>query len=307
MEEQVRKALIEYLESKVQAGNERMFVTTDARIVLRDWMLARRAKRLDSSAVAQVENEVSEVDDVNTAWEAAKNFDSGSQVSESVILSKKMASNAITFKGKTKGEKLLSLSQFASNWKLLTSLGTLGEKVIFARGSINSGIAFVIDSPTMEDELTGKPLSGPTGEKFSGVLKAMGLTWDTVYVTNFVKRRPMSNASRLLDRKPSEDELLVSWPLLKTELEVIAPKVIVAFGVTVARLLTQVQDLPLSAMRGQEYSCEGVPVVVTAHPKFLLLQTNNDEKQRLWEDMMRAMEYAGMPISDKQRGFFVTK
>lgn len=193
------------------------------------------------------------------------------------------------------------------------SLGTLRETVVFASGNPMADIMFVGEAPGAEEEKQKKPFVGPAGEKLAGVLKAMGLSRDEVYISNIVKFRPKKGDGRFQgssNRKPDPNEMEVSLPFLRREISVVSPRVIVALGATAAEGLLQ-RGGPLSELRGQNHDFDGIPVIVTYHPSFILRKERESDpakakemKRRVWEDMLRAMEVAGLTISERQRNFF---
>ncbi|RYD50780.1 MAG: uracil-DNA glycosylase, partial [Verrucomicrobiaceae bacterium] len=93
---------------------------------------------------------------------------------------------------------------------------------------------------------------------------------------------------------------------VKAEVEIVKPRCIVALGGTAAEGLLGLTG-SVSAMRGKWYEFNGIPVRVTYHPSYLLRSTSVRDKRAVWEDMMEAMEKLGMPISERQRAFFLTK
>lgn len=193
------------------------------------------------------------------------------------------------------------------------SLGTLRETVVFASGNPMAEIMFVGEAPGAEEEKQKKPFVGPAGEKLSGILKAMGLSRDEIYISNIVKFRPKKGDGRFQgssNRKPDPNEMEVSLPYLRREIAVVCPRVIVALGATAAEGLLQ-RGGPLSELRGRDHDFDGIPVIVTYHPSFLLRKERESEpaeakqmKRRVWEDMLRVMEVAGLTISERQRNFF---
>ncbi len=168
---------------------------------------------------------------------------------------------------------------------------------------------FVGDAPVVQDEKLQKPFQGPAGEKLNGMLKAMGLDRRSVYITHLVKFRPGMPRQTLNNRAPSAREIALSLPVLEREVQLVAPRVIVALGVIAARALLRCGEIPLAACQALPEPKEfcGVPVVVTHHPSYLLRTSDLAERRRLWEEMLRVMEIAGLPISAKQRGYFLPK
>jgi DNA polymerase len=93
-------------------------------------------------------------------------------------------------------------------------------------------------------------------------------------------------------------------PYLRRQIAVIRPRVLVALGKTAMAGLTGA-DEPMGAMRGRWFEFENIPLLPTYHPSYLLRSGSNTEKRKVWEDMMLVMEKLGLPISAKQRGYFL--
>jgi DNA polymerase len=94
-------------------------------------------------------------------------------------------------------------------------------------------------------------------------------------------------------------------PFIRSEIEIVRPKCIVALGGTAATGLLGSTDA-VAKLRGQWHEFDGVPLRVTYHPSYLLRTTSgNTDKRKVWEDMLEVMERLGLPISEKQRGYFL--
>jgi DNA polymerase len=95
-------------------------------------------------------------------------------------------------------------------------------------------------------------------------------------------------------------------PFIRSEISIVRPKCIVALGGTAAAGLLGTAD-PVTKLRGAWHEFEGVPLRVTYHPSYLLRSQSNADKRKVWEDMMEVMERLGLPISEKQRGYFLKR
>ena len=192
------------------------------------------------------------------------------------------------------------------------ALGTLRGQMVFAAGSPMADIVFVGEAPGAEEERRGEPFVGPAGQLLTKVLKVMGLERDQVYITNICKYRPAMENQGSGNRQPSPLEMASCLGFVREELAIIRPRVIVALGGTAITGLLGIKTGVMNA-RGKFYEFEGIPVMATLHPSYLLRkeqegpQVATAEKRKFWEDMMMVMERAGMPITDKQRAFFLPK
>jgi len=131
----------------------------------------------------------------------------------------------------------------------------------------------------------------------------MGLSREKVYIANILKCRPDTAPGTSGNRKPTPEEMNTCIPYLQEQIDLIQPKVIVALGATATEGLLKRSGI--SRLRGSWQSYRGIPLMPTFHPAYLLYRDDPAEKRRLWEDMMLVMEKLGLPISAKQRGYFL--
>lgn len=192
------------------------------------------------------------------------------------------------------------------------SLGTLSDTMVFAVGTPLAEIVFVGEAPGVEEERQGEPFVGPAGNLLTKVLKVMGLERSGVYLTNLCKYRPVVEGQGSGNRAPSPLEMASCLEFVREEIAIIRPRVIVALGGTAITGLLGIKTGVMSA-RGRFYEFEGIPVMATLHPSYLLgkeqegPQVANAEKRKFWEDMLMVMARAGLPVTEKQRAFFLPK
>lgn len=192
------------------------------------------------------------------------------------------------------------------------SLGTLRDTMVFAVGTPLAEIVFVGEAPGAEEERQGEPFVGPAGNLLTKVLKVMGLERSQVYITNICKYRPAMEDQGRGNRAPSPLEMASCLEFVREEIAIIRPRVIVALGGTAITGLLGIKTGVMNA-RGRFYEFDGIPVMATLHPSYLLRkeqegpQVANAEKRKFWEDMLMVMERAGLPVTEKQRAFFLPK
>ena len=187
-----------------------------------------------------------------------------------------------------------------------------GLKVVFGVGSIDAGIFFCGEAPGGEEETQGEPFVGPAGQLLTKMIVAMGLRREDVYIGNILNWRPQmesrasgKSVSQVGNRPPTEEEMAFGLPYLRAQIEVVQPKVIVALGSTAAQgLLGFGSFKSLGSIRGKWQVFNGTPLMVTYHPSYLLRYGTPQAKRQVWEDLLQVMEKVGLPISEKQRGFF---
>jgi DNA polymerase len=207
----------------------------------------------------------------------------------------------------SKADQLAALRAQAENWAPARSLGTLRETMVFATGNPDARIMLVGEAPGYEEERKREPFVGPAGQKLTDILKAMGLAREEVYISNIVKFRPATPRQTTNNRKPSPEEMASCLPFIRAEVEIVKPECIIALGGTAAEGLLGISGT-VGSMRGSWHEFGGIPVRVTYHPSYLLRsQSDLSTKRQVWEDMLAVMERLGMPVSEKQRGFFLPK
>ncbi len=211
--------------------------------------------------------------------------------------------------GDTIEEKLAALRALAETWEPARALESLRQTMVFAVGDPHASLMFVGEAPGAEEEKLREPFVGPAGQKLTGIIKAMGLDRPQVYISNICKFRPAMEDQGSKNRKPTAEEMKACLPFVLTEIDLIKPQVIVALGATAAEGLG-IQG-SVGGLRGRFHNTAGIPTMVTYHPSYILreekLNGGMDAKRAVWEDMLKVMEKLGMPISDKQHGFFKAK
>ncbi|MFZ5443208.1 MAG: uracil-DNA glycosylase [Myxococcota bacterium] len=158
------------------------------------------------------------------------------------------------------------------------------KQIVFGVGNPRAELVFVGEGPGEEEDRQGIPFVGAAGQLLTKMIEAMKFKRDEVYICNVVKCRPPGN------RNPEPDEITACEPFLKAQLSVIKPKVIVALGKFAAQTLLRV-DTPITRLRGQWRSYEGIELMPTFHPAYLLRQP--DEKKKAWMDLQDVMRKFG--------------
>lgn len=182
-----------------------------------------------------------------------------------------------------------------------------GKKVVFGVGNLDADIFFCGEAPGADEEIQGEPFVGKAGQLLTKIVAAMGLSRDRVYIGNIMNWRP-ELPTRTGNRPPTQEEMAYCLPYLKAQIEIVRPKVVVALGMTAVQgLLGFDPTRRMGAMRGKWHRFEDCDMMITYHPSFLLQYANAEKKRLVWEDMLAVMERVGLPISEKQRGYFRPK
>ena len=159
--------------------------------------------------------------------------------------------------------------------------------IVFGVGNPEARLMFVGEAPGEDEDLQGYPFVGKAGQLLTKMIEAMGLRREDVYICNTVKCRPPNN------RNPEPDELLACEPFLKGQLGAVKPAAIVTLGKFAAQALLREQT-PITRLRGQWREYEGIPVMPTFHPAYLLRSPG--EKGKVWEDLKQVMKKLDLPL-----------
>jgi DNA polymerase len=156
--------------------------------------------------------------------------------------------------------------------------------IVFGAGNPKARLVFVGEGPGREEDRQGEPFVGAAGELLTRIIQAIKMTREEVYIGNIVKCRPPGN------RNPLPEEIETCLPFLKRQLAVIQPDFIVALGKVAAQTLLET-EVPISRLRGRFHLFEGIRLMPTYHPAYLL--RNPAKKRDVWEDMKLLMKELG--------------
>jgi DNA polymerase len=184
------------------------------------------------------------------------------------------------------------------------NLAAARKNVVFGVGDINAQLMFIGEAPGADEDDQGEPFVGKAGQLLTKIIVTMGLTRDTVYIGNILKCRPDTPGQASGNRKPTPEEMQTCIPYLHEQIDLIRPQVIVALGGTAVEGLLG-KTIGITKLRGQWRTYRGIPLMPTYHPAYLLRNQSLSEKRRVWEDMLQVMGKLGLPISQKQRDYFL--
>ena len=152
-------------------------------------------------------------------------------------------------------------------------------RVVFGEGDPAADVMVVGEAPGQDEDRSGRPFVGRAGKLLDLLLMSAGFPRDAVYICNVLKCRPPQN------RNPLPDEVEACSPYLLRQVELVRPKVILAFGTFAAQTLLGT-DVSIGRLRGRTHRYQGVPLVPTYHPAALL--RNSGWVRAVWEDLQRA-------------------
>ena len=176
--------------------------------------------------------------------------------------------------------------------------------VVFGVGSVHAELMFVGEAPGADEDRQGEPFVGKAGQLLTRIIETMGLSRETVYIANILKCRPDTPGQSSGNRKPTVAEMHTCLPYLLEQIDIIRPRVIVALGATAVEGLLG-KTVGISKLRGNYQEFRGVPVMPTYHPSYLMRNQTMALKREVWEDMLQVLEKLELPITEKQRNYFL--
>jgi uracil-DNA glycosylase family 4 len=148
--------------------------------------------------------------------------------------------------------------------------------IVFGSGNPNAELVFVGEAPGYDEDQQGLPFVGRAGQLLTKIIESINLKREDVYICNVLKCRPPDN------RNPEPDEVAACNPFMKRQLASIKPKVVCCLGTFAAQTVLQTVA-PISKLRGKFFDIDGMRVIATFHPAYLL--RSPDKKREVWEDM----------------------
>jgi len=153
-------------------------------------------------------------------------------------------------------------------------------QTVFGTGDRGARLMVVGEAPGAEEDRQGEPFVGRAGMLLNAMLRAAGFERGDVFIANVLKCRPPNN------RDPSDEEAGKCLPYLRRQIELVAPAAILCVGRIAAQRLLGT-DQPIGRLRGRVHDLNGVPVIATYHPAYLLRAPG--EKRKSWDDLKLAL------------------
>ncbi len=166
------------------------------------------------------------------------------------------------------------------------------RNVVFGVGHPTAELMFVGEGPGADEDAQGEPFVGKAGQLLTKMIEAMGFRREQVYIANVVKCRPPNN------RDPEPDEIEACEPFLEAQIAAVKPRVIVALGRFAVQTLLR-DTTPISRQRGKWREYQGVRLMPTFHPAYLL--RNPPEKRKAWDDLKLVMKDLGKHPPEEKR------
>ena len=205
----------------------------------------------------------------------------------------------------TKVERMQALRQLIDACAETRKHLVAPQRPLLGHGSLEAKVVFVGEAPTIGEMEAGQAFAGESGELLQKILSAAAINPADCYFAPVMVWRP-EPPTQYGKRPPTAREIAFNLPYLRAQIDVVAPRAVVALGAQAFEALHG-RTPSITQARGQWFDLSGVPLLPTFHPNYLLHTPSATAKRTVWEDFLLLMEKLGLPISEKQRAFFATK
>jgi DNA polymerase len=205
----------------------------------------------------------------------------------------------------TKAERMQALRQLVDACAETKKHLVAPQRPLLGHGSLDAKVVFVGEAPTIVEMEAGQAFAGESGELLQKILSAAAINPADCYFVPVMVWRP-EPPTQYGKRPPTAREIAFNLPYLRAQIDVVAPRAVVALGAQAFEALHG-RTPPRSNHCPRACVIDGVPLLPTFHPNYLLHTPSASAKRTVWEDFLLLMEKLGLPISEKQRGFFATK
>ena len=158
------------------------------------------------------------------------------------------------------------------------------NNLVFEDGDPDAALMFIGEAPGADEDASGVPFVGKAGHKLTEMIVAMGLSRETVYIANVLKVRPPDN------RTPTPDEIAMDGPWLRAQIEIVSPRIIVTLGRPASQFILDDTSSSMGQMRGSFHDYNGIPVMPTYHPAYLLRAYTPENRKKVWSDLQQVMQ-----------------
>jgi len=182
-------------------------------------------------------------------------------------------------------------------------LATTRNTVVFGEGDAAARIMFIGEGPGKQEDLTGRPFVGRAGELLTRIIEnGMQMPRSDVFIANIVKCRPTVDLKMEKDRPPDAEEVACCSPYLREQIEIIAPDVLITLGGPSTKFICNT-DVGITKLRGKWADYNGIPVMPTYHPSYVLRNGGDKSPLRrdVWEDIQKVLARVAEKIPESNR------
>ena len=189
-----------------------------------------------------------------------------------------------------RAKALKTLCRDVANCTQCEELAKTRTQTVFGVGTPMARLVFLGEAPGADEDRLGEPFVGRAGQLLTKIIEACTLAREKVYILNILKCRPPGN------RNPTPAESANCRKFLREQLRIIQPEFICCLGAVAAQNLLETTT-PIGQLRGKFHEFEGIRVLATYHPAYLL--RSPAAKRPTWDDMKLLMKEMGIELPDQ--------
>lgn len=186
------------------------------------------------------------------------------------------------------------LAEVVSKCMRCSELCSTRTQTVFGVGALDVDVCFVGEAPGADEDKQGEPFVGAAGRLLNKIIEASGFKRENVYICNTIKCRPPGN------RAPKPEEMANCREYFDKQIALVKPKYIVALGGTAAQNMLAT-NTSIGKLRGKFHQFNGIPLMVTYHPAYLLPHRAPHMKGEVWADMKMLLTKMGRPIPEVKK------
>jgi DNA polymerase len=191
--------------------------------------------------------------------------------------------------------ELDQLAQRVAQCVRCRGLAVSRKQTVFGVGPLDPQLCFVGEAPGADEDAAGEPFVGAAGQLLNRIIAACGMKREEVFICNILRCRPPGN------RTPTAEEAANCREYLERTLELVRPRFLCALGSCAAQHLLGTA-LSIGRLRGRFHDYQGIPVMCTYHPAYLLPSRSPEKKKDVWEDMKKLLVRMGRTVPQPKQG-----
>jgi uracil-DNA glycosylase family 4 len=249
-----------------------------------------------NDAARQLKEHVKRLQDAGVEWVAAPDRSKSPPAASVSLFDQTVAPAEPVFPAPAADRRLALavLVQEVQACQRCPELASTRTQTVFGVGPLDAELCFIGEAPGADEDRRGEPFVGAAGQLLNKIIGACGMKREEVYICNILRCRPPGN------RTPRAEEAANCHGFLERTLALVRPKFICCLGAVAATYLLQTTS-SIGKMRRRFYEYDGIPVVCTYHPSYLLRNESPEPRRLVWEDMKMLLERMGKPIPPVRR------
>ena len=279
-----KQMIQEALDRLKRSGEKHIFLSDRSRVQLKSWT--------ETASVSQTSSNLTDL--LHSEERALQK----KALPESIGKTQTKPSFIPTLPNSNKADQMIALKECYQSF-------SPNEKLLFGQGSLEAELLFLSEYPSADEFSKNTFYTGEVLKLMEKIFTAMGVDKSELYFSSLIKSQAL--AVNWMQNPDLEFEGMAhSLEYLKHELAIVQPRVIVLLGASAYNALfkNESQEMPFESAQGQQLSYQGIHLIPTVHPNYLLLKNTLESKYTFWQSMLNTMDLLQLPINEAQRNYF---